>query len=65
MHGWSAERRRRQGLAIRIWSPWERSTGPKSVSGKAKSRMNAWKHGARGAAVRHLAKLLRKRVDSS
>ena len=25
--------------------PWERSTGPRTAEGKARSRWNAWKHG--------------------
>ena len=29
--------------------PWERSTGPRTAQGKARSRMNAWKHGERSA----------------
>ncbi|MBL1216019.1 MAG: hypothetical protein D8M59_00825 [Planctomycetes bacterium] len=31
--------------------PWERSTGPRTPAGKARSRMNAWKHGERSAAA--------------
>ena len=31
--------------------PWTRSTGPKTKTGKQRSRMNALKHGERSAAV--------------
>ena len=29
--------------------PWRWATGPKTAAGKARSRMNAWKHGLRSA----------------
>ena len=31
--------------------PWNHSTGPRTGEGKARSRMNGWKHGERSAAV--------------
>jgi len=34
-----------QAERIRRNKPWERSTGPKSATGKARSKMNAFKHG--------------------
>jgi hypothetical protein len=41
MAAWTEERRRRQAEAIRKWKPWEKSTGPRTEAGKARSRMNA------------------------
>jgi len=39
-HGWTTERRARQAALIRSWEPWQRSTGPRTVKGKAKSSGN-------------------------
>jgi hypothetical protein len=35
--------------AIRKWKPWEKSTGPNTEEGKAKSSQNALKHGMRSS----------------
>ena len=43
--GWSTARRAKHAAAIRRWKPWEKSTGPRSATGKAKSAQNAFKHG--------------------
>lgn len=32
---WTPERRKKQSEAIRRWKPWSKSTGPKSLEGKA------------------------------
>ena len=32
---------------IRRWQPWERSTGPRTVKGKARASLNAYKGGKR------------------
>ena len=44
---WTPEQRQQQAEAIRRWSPWEQSTGPKSEHGKALVSRNGWKGGER------------------
>ena len=39
--GWTAERRAVQAARMRARKPWERSTGPRTEAGKARSRGNA------------------------
>ena len=43
--GWSPERRQRQREAIQRWRPWEQSTGPRTLEGKAKAASNSLVHG--------------------
>ncbi|HYM18564.1 MAG TPA: hypothetical protein VEU06_08380 [Micropepsaceae bacterium] len=57
--GWSPERRARQSMAIRAWRPWTRSTGPRTAAGKAKTAMNAYKHGARSRRFREELRAVR------
>ncbi len=57
-NGWSPERQARQVEAIRRWKPWERSTGPKTPAGKARSRQNGSKPSMR-ALLRELSLVLR------
>ena len=40
---WTVERRARQAELIRQTRPWESSTGPRTVPGKAISARNAYK----------------------
>lgn len=39
-NGWSDGRRAKQSAAIKTWRPWEKSTGPKTPGGKARSALN-------------------------
>jgi hypothetical protein len=39
--GWTPERRAKQAEAIRRWQPWDKSTGPRTEEGKARSSRNA------------------------
>lgn len=57
--GWSPERRSAHTEAMRRWKPWEKSTGPTSAAGKARSSQNAFKHGSYSALERELSRLLR------
>lgn len=38
---WTPERRAKQAEAIRRWQPWNKSTGPRTEEGKARSSRNA------------------------
>lgn len=46
-NGWTPERRARQAALIRNWKPWERSTGPRTAQGKARTARNGFKGGHR------------------
>lgn len=39
--GWTPERRAKQAENIRRWKPWKKSTGPRTLEGKARSSRNA------------------------
>lgn len=41
--GWTPERRARQAEPISSWTPWERSTGPRTEDGKARSSQNRFR----------------------
>ncbi len=56
--GWSPARRAAQSAAIRSWSPWANSTGPRTRAGKARSSRNACKHGPRHALHNALLSML-------
>ena len=47
MPRWTEESRLKQAEKIRNWSPWTKSTGPRTPEGRAKSRRNAFKGGVR------------------
>lgn len=42
-NGWTPERRARQAALIRTWKPWEKSTGPRTDEGKARTARNGYK----------------------
>ena len=62
-NGWTPERRARQAKLIQKWRPWEKSTGPRTVEGKARVATNAYKGGHRPM-LRHLASVLREQRES-
>lgn len=58
MNGWTLERRKRQAEMIRQWRPWEKSTGPRTESGKQASARRGYKGEVR-AMLRELRQALR------
>ncbi|HNQ92166.1 MAG TPA: hypothetical protein PKI93_04470 [Alphaproteobacteria bacterium] len=50
MRIWTEEQKQKQREAIRVWSPWKHSTGPRTAQGKTRSALNATKHGFRSRA---------------
>ena len=54
---WTPEQRQRQAEAIKRWSPWKQSTGPKSKAGKAVVSRNGFK-GARWREMRDMVKAM-------
>jgi hypothetical protein len=57
MKGWTAERRAACSDRIRQHKPWEHSTGPRSVAGKARSSRNPVGRGRRQLLDRELAEI--------
>lgn len=57
---WTPERRAAQSALMRRIRPWTRSTGPRTAAGKARSKMNAFKHGGYGASMNEFCALLRR-----
>ena len=48
---WTESQKERQRALIQTWQPWKRSTGAKTVEGKAKVSQNALKTGEYTAAA--------------
>ena len=44
-NGWTPERRARQAEVIGRWKPWEKSTGPQTIEGKGRAKLNGYKGG--------------------
>lgn len=61
---WTPERRARQSALIRVWKPWERATGPRTLEGKAAAARNAFKGGHRQM-LRELARMVNAEVKAS
>jgi hypothetical protein len=59
---WTPERRAKQSQAIRQWQPWTKSTGARTLQGKAVVSRNAFKGGHRPH-LRQLAKDLSEEFD--
>lgn len=57
-NGWTPERRARQAELIQQWRPWEKSTGPKTLAGKAVVSQNAYTGGT-WRLLRDLSRVLR------
>lgn len=65
---WTPEGLKRRQEATERTRPWERSTGPKSAEGKARSSQNAIKHGywcKQAIQARRAAKGLLRSLESS
>lgn len=52
MPRWTPEARAAQAARIRNWQPWLNSTGPRTVAGKERCRLNAEKTGEFSADAR-------------
>ena len=63
-NGWTPERRARQAQLIRGWRPWARFTGPRTIEGKASSKMNGYR-GGRRQKEREFARLVRELLGSN
>jgi hypothetical protein len=59
MPRWTPESRKHHAevmkLKIRLWQPWEHSTGAKTTEGKARSATNSTKHGGYSSEIKRSA----------
>ena len=62
-NGWTLERKARQAVLIQSWQPWNKSTGAKTIEGKAISSRNAYKGGFR-VSLRALSFMLKEQQKS-
>lgn len=63
---WTQQQRQRQREAIQRWKPWNQSTGPVSLEGKAVAARNADRGGQRDAmrrAIKELREALKAQRD--
>ncbi|MBU0858453.1 MAG: hypothetical protein KJ667_00815 [Alphaproteobacteria bacterium] len=58
MTTWTPERRAAQSARIRAHRPWEKSTGPRTASGKARAAQNARRSGSYSATMMDYSKMI-------
>ena len=63
MRHWTPEERLKQSQLIQSWKPWDKSTGAKTIEGKAISSRNAYKGGFR-VSLRALSFILKEQQKS-
>lgn len=60
MRHWTQKERMLQSKLIKQQKPWQHSTGPKTLQGKAKSKLNSYKHGGHEKGVKKLLQFIDK-----
>ena len=58
MRNWTPEERKKQSELIQRWKPWDKSTGAKTIEGKAISSRNAYK-GSKRSFMKVISSVLR------
>lgn len=59
MPRWTDEARRKQAAIQKTRQSWKHSTGPRTAAGKARARMNAYRHGLYSAPAVALNRVLK------